>query len=147
MSTENVELVLSLQLGARQDAATLASDPDATAAYLESVARALDPDFECTMRFPGLSPVVYRGGLHALRSAWTDRLRHWSEYRAEIEGVIDADSRIVVFHRAHVRRTPSAPESVLEVAGVWTVREGRLVSADFNVPHVEARAIAYSTAA
>jgi len=144
MSVEDVELVLSLQLGAKADASALANDDGAVAEYLGSIASALDPAFECTMRFPNMSPVVYKGGAKALESAWRDRLRHWAEYRAEIEGVIDAESRIVVFHSAYVRRAPDEPETVLAVAGIWTVRDHRLIKAEFNVPQAEARAVAYS---
>ena len=145
MSSEDVELVLSLQLGVNEDAASLASDADARAAYLAKVADYLDPEFVCVMRFPGINPVTYRGGVEALRAAWEDRLKYWAEYRPEIEGVIDAEGKVVVFHRAYVRRTATSAERVLSVAAVWTVRGHRLVAAEFNVPQAEARAIAYET--
>jgi hypothetical protein len=145
VSVEDVELVLSLQLGARDDASTLMSDKEAIEAYLVTVAKALHPDFECTMRFPGTKPVLYKGGVEAFRAAWEARLEHWAQYRAEIEGVIDAETKIVVFHRAHVRRTPTSEETVLAVAGIWAVRDHQLVSAEFNVPQAEARAVAYAT--
>ena len=144
MAVEDVELVLSLQLDQGADAAAVASDDADTAEYLAAIAKALDPSFECTMRFPGVKPVTYKSGVDALRAAWQDRLRHWAEYRADIEGVIDAEPRIVVFHRAYVRRSRTAAESVMEVASIWTVRDHRLVHADFNVPQLEARAAAYS---
>lgn len=133
-------MVLSLQLGNGANAASLANDEAATARYIESIARVLDPEFECSMRFPGMGPVVYRGGVQALEAAWRDRLKHWAEYRVEIEGVIDADTQIVIFHRAHVRYPRETSENVIEDASVWTVRDHLLVRADFNVPQVEARA-------
>lgn len=145
MSVENVELVLSLQLGSQDDATRLASDEKATGPYLATAAQALAPDFECTMQFPNTDPVTYTGGVDAFYSAWRDRLEHWTEYRAEIQGVIDADSKVIVFHRAYVRKTRDAPETIIEVASIWTIRDHRLASADFNVPQDHARAVAYST--
>lgn len=135
---------MALQLGTKEDAVALANDPAATAAYLQSIAGAVDPSFECTMRFPGLKPVIYRSGLDALHTAWRDWLDHWAECRVEIEGVIDADALIVVFHRLHVRRRGHSTESIIASAGVWTVRDHRIMSVDFNVPQAEARAAAYS---
>ena len=142
MSVEDVELVLSLQLDQGADAAVLASDDAGTAGYLASIADAFDPAFECTMQFPDLNPVTYRKRVDALHGAWLDRLKHWAGYRAEIEGVIDAEPRVIVFHRAYVRHSPDATESVLEVASIWTLRDHRLIRAEFNVPQPEARAIA-----
>jgi SnoaL-like domain len=140
MSAEDVEMVLSIQLAGRADAATLASSDAAVAEYLAAIRDLFDPDFECTMRFPGLNPVRYRGGVGAFEAAWRDRLKHWAEYRIEVEGVIDADERIFVFHRAWVRQPQDLAVSVLEVASLWTVRNHLLVTADFNVPQAEARA-------
>jgi hypothetical protein len=146
VSSENVELVLSLQMGAGANASAVAGDEAATAAYLASIAAALDEDFECTMRFPGMGAVVYRGGVEALRAAWMDRLKHWAEHRAELEGVVEAGNKVVLFERVVVRSAPSAPDTVLALANVWTVEHSRLVRADFNVPQAEARA-AYVKAA
>ena len=140
-------MVLSLQLGSGDDAVDLASDGVATDAYLASISAHFDPAFECTMRFPGMQPVLYRGGVDALRASWEDRLRHWAEYRVELQGVIDAETRIVVFHRACVRGAAQSPETVLETASVWSVSDHRLMRADFNLPAAEARAIAYSITA
>ncbi len=138
---------MALQLATEDDAVAIANDDGATAAYLESIAGAVDPSFECTMRFPGLKPVIYRSGLDALHNAWRDWLDHWAECRVEVEGVIDADTLIVVFHRLYVRRRGHSSESIVASAGVWKVRDHRIMSVDFNVPQAEARAAAYSTAA
>jgi hypothetical protein len=140
VSSKNVELVLSLQMGAGSDAAAVAGDEAATEAYLASIAATLDDDFECTMRFPGMGAVVYRGGVDALRAAWIDRLKHWAEHRVELEGVAEAGNKVVLFERVVVRSAPSGPDTVLALANVWTVEGNRLVSADFNLPQAEARA-------
>ncbi len=121
-------------------------DDDLSAALLESLAPVFAADFECTMRFPGIKPVIYRGGLEALRAAWLDRLKYWDEYRYEVEGVVDTGDHIVVFHRAHARRTAIGAGSVVHVAGIWAVRDSLICSGEFNVPHAEARAIAYRVA-
>jgi hypothetical protein len=89
------------------------------------------------MRLPGMAPVVY-SGLEGLRLAWRDWLKQWASYRVEIEDVLDRGERVVVLLRGHGRREPDAPEITRRRATVWTVRDRRVSSVDFNVPYGEA---------
>ena len=76
MSAEDVEMVLSFQLGPDGDVAALANDEDASGRYRDAVAHRFDAAAQFTMRFPGLAPVVY-SGLDGFRDCWRDWLKHW----------------------------------------------------------------------
>lgn|GEM_PF-1061477 len=138
MSAENVALVMSTRIGPDVDLSTLAADETASAEVLERIQHAFDPSFQCTMRFPGLAPVTYTGGVEGLGAAWRDWLKHWASYRIESEEVIDRGDQVVVVHTAYARSRPSTPETKLRRATVWTVRDERIVHVDFNMPYNEA---------
>jgi hypothetical protein len=140
VSAENVELVLSFQLDRDGDVAGLLADEDAIGRLRDEIQHSFHRSVQCTMRFPGMAPVLYRDGLDGLQAAWRDWLKRWESYRIEVENVIDAGERIVVVHRAHGRARPGAPEETLRRAGVWTVRDHKIVHVDFNVPVTEALA-------
>jgi hypothetical protein len=52
-------------------------------------------------------------------------------YRTEIEEMIDLGDRVVSVICDYGRREPGAPEVALKSAVVWTVRDGRIVRAEF----------------
>ncbi len=137
MSAENVALVRSLQLGCDVDVATVLNDPDARSRLREQAARLYEPCVQVTMRLPGMGPVAY-SGLDGLGDAWRDWLSHWESYRVETEDVIADGERVVVVHRSYGRPRPGVPEIARRRATIWTVRDGRIVSVDFNVPYAEA---------
>lgn len=138
MSLENVELVRSLQPGPDMDVAGILADEEATAGWLEEVAPFFDADVQCTMRFPGMAPVTYAGGVEGLADAWRDWLRAWSSFRFDVEEVLDGGDRIVVVKLGRGKPRPGAPEKVLKRAAIWTVRDGRISRIDFNIPEGEA---------
>ncbi|HMD52776.1 MAG TPA: nuclear transport factor 2 family protein [Solirubrobacteraceae bacterium] len=146
MSAENVELVKSLQMGPDVDVASFLEDDEAVARLRDAIACSFDPLVQCTMRFPGIPPVTYPGGLDGLHAAWRDWLRQWESYRVEVEDVLDCGEQVIVALRVQGRRTPRSPETTHRRATVWTVREERVVSVDFNVPYDEAIASAQATA-
>lgn len=121
------------------DFAPLINDDDAAGRWRKTLERLFHPSVRGTMRLPGMAPVTY-AGLDGLRAAWQDWLRHWSSYRDEIEDVIDDGERVVVLHRYRARPRPGAPEITRRHATVWTMRESRVASVDFNVPYDEALA-------
>ncbi len=140
MSAESVNLVMSLQISPESDVAALAGDQQAAAELIATVSRSYDSSMQCTMRFPGLAPVTYTGGLEGVSAAWRDWMRYWASYRIEVEDVIDAGDRVVVIHRAQCRRRRDTPECTLRRAAIWTVRDSRVVHVDFNLPCSEALA-------
>ena len=137
MSSENVELVRSLQLDSDVDVATLVKDDAAAERLRATVGSRFHPTVQCTMRLPGMSPVAY-SGLDGLRLAWRDWLMQWASYRVEVEDVIDRGERVVVVLRGYGRPGPGAPEITRRGATIWTLRDRRVSSVDFNVPYGEA---------
>ena len=121
------------------DVVTFVSVDDRSGRRREAYGRFFHPTVQCTMRLPGMRAVAY-SGLHGLRDAWRDWLKNWASYRVETEDVIDGGERVAVVHRSVGRPRPGAPEVTRRRATVWTVRDGRVASVDFNVPYREALA-------
>jgi ketosteroid isomerase-like protein len=119
------------------DLAPLVKDDEACAWWRDMLAHLFDPYVRATMRLPEMAPAIY-SGMDGLRDAWRDWLEHWVSYHDEIEDVIDGGERVVVVHRCQGRLGPGAPDVTHRSATVWTVRDGLIVSVDFNVPHAEA---------
>lgn len=141
MSAENVELIRSFQPGPEVDLVALFSDEGATARLAEALGHVVDPAFECALRFPGAGPTLY-AGLDGLRACWLDWLAPWASYRTEIEELIDAGDQVVVVGRDYARRERGAPEVRLTFAGVWTLRDGRAIRAEFYADRAEGLASA-----
>ena len=139
MSAENVELIRSLQVDPDVDVAALVKDDAASGRLRDVLERLFHPSVECTMRFPGMARVAY-SGLDGLHDAWRDWMKHWASYRHEIEEVIDGGESVVVLHRSVARPRAGTPEVTRRRATVWTVRDRRVASVDFNVPPAEALA-------
>jgi hypothetical protein len=139
LSAENVALVRTIHPGPDFDLTLLVNDDRACGRWRDAHGHLFDPSIQSTMRLPGMGPVSY-SGLSGLRDAWRDRLRRWASYRDEIGDAIDGGARVVVLHRHRGRPKPEADEITQRSATVWTVRDGRIASADFNVPCAEALA-------
>jgi hypothetical protein len=138
MSAENVELVRSLHPGSDFDLAPAVSDDDFCASWRALLGSRFDPSVQGTIRIPGSAPTIY-SGMDGLRQAWLAWLEHWRSYRDEIEDVIDGgDELVVVIHRSHGQLQPGDTEVTRRSATVWTVRDGRVASVEFNVPYDEA---------
>jgi ketosteroid isomerase-like protein len=80
--------------------------------------------------FPGAEPETTEG-LHGLRAGWLDWLAPWASYRTEIEEMIDLGDHVVSVICDSGRREADAPEVALKSAVVWTVRDGRIIRAEF----------------
>jgi ketosteroid isomerase-like protein len=132
MSQENVELVRAVLPGPDADLVAEFNDDGAGSDLIQAIGRSLAPDFVSVKHSPGADPDVARG-LDGLRAGWRDWLAPWATYRAEIEEMIDLGDRVVSVICDYARREPDAPEVALKSAVVWTVRDGRIVRADFYV--------------
>jgi hypothetical protein len=86
-----------------------------------------------------LAPVTFLG-LDGLRDVWRRWHTRWASFRLEIEDAFDGVDRVVVVDRGYGRREPDGPEEMLRRAGIWTVRDGRVLHLDANVPVAEALA-------
>jgi ketosteroid isomerase-like protein len=131
MPKENVELVRSVLPGPDADLVAVFNDR-AGDELMQAMRRALDPEFVSFKHTPGAEPDVAHG-LKGLRAGWRDWLAPWASYRAEIEELIDLGDRVVSVLCDYARREPDAPEVALKSAAVWTVRDARIVRADFYV--------------
>ena len=138
MSAENVELVRSLMPPPDVDVKALVNDDAASQRQREAIEHAYDPAVQCTMRFPGMAPVTYPGGIDGLRDAWRDWLNSWDSYRVEIDDILDGGARVLVVHRGTGRHSTSSDEVTRRRATIWTIRNGLVVRVDFNVPYDEA---------
>jgi hypothetical protein len=120
------------------DLAPVLSDDAACESWREALGDRFDPSVQGTIRIPGAAPAIY-SGMDGLRQAWLEWLGHWRSYRDEIEDVIDGgEERVVVIHRSHGQLQPGDTQVTRRSATVWTVRDGRVASVEFNVPYDEA---------
>ncbi len=138
MSTENVALVRSLQPAPDVDVKALVNDDEAARRNRATVEHHYDPAVQCTMRFPGMAPVTYPGGIDGMREAWKDWLMSWDSYRVEIDDVIDGGERVLVVHRGSGMHSQGSEQVTRRRATIWTIRKGLVVRVDFNVPYDEA---------
>ena len=132
MSQENVELIRSVLPGPDADLVALFSDDSARGELMQKIERSLDPSFVSVKHSPGAKPDIAHG-LDGLRAGWLDWLAPWVSYRTETEDVLDLGDRVVSVLCDYARRGPDAPEVALKSAAVWTVRDGRIVRAEFYV--------------
>jgi hypothetical protein len=123
------------------DLVSLVNDDEACVSWRDLFGHLYDPAFQGTMRFPGMAPVTFLG-LSGLRDVWRAWLRSWASLHVEIEDVTNIGPFVVVVNRGHGQRLSDAPQETVKRTALWTVREGRVVHADFNVPHAEAVALA-----
>jgi ketosteroid isomerase-like protein len=128
VSQENVDLVRSLLPRPDIDMVALFNDESASGELMQTAA--FDPGFVAVKHVPGSEPTIARG-LHGLRAEWLDWLAPWASYRTEIEEMIDLGDRVVAVLCDYPRREPDGPEVALKAATVWTVRDGRVVRAEF----------------
>jgi ketosteroid isomerase-like protein len=134
MSEENVELVRSLQPAPETDLAALFRDDATWEAAREGLGAVFDPDCESAIVMPGSGDAATRRtyrGVDGLRDAWLDWLAPWESYHVRIERLLDAGERVVVLPRDRGRRRGMEAEIESPVAAIWTVRDGRVIRAEF----------------
>lgn len=135
MSAEDVEVVRSVHPGSEVDVASLLTDDEASRRWMAEVASFFDPSIRGTIRWPGMGRVTFFG-----LDVWRRWLEGWVSFCVDIEDLIDGGECVVVVNRGHGWRQPDVREETLERTVIWTVRNGRIVEVDFNVPHAEALA-------
>lgn len=123
-------MIRSVLPGPNADLVAIFNDDSASGKLMHTWAPLLDPDFVSVKHVPGAQPEIAHG-LHGLRAGWLDWLAPWASYRTEIEEMIDLGDRVVSAICDYGRREPDAQEVALKSAVVWTVRDGRIVRAEF----------------
>jgi hypothetical protein len=137
MSQENVEIVRRFQPSPDLDIAVLFRDDAAWVAMSEAAASVLHEDFAAGVRTLD-DQAPFLPGVDGLRSTWLDWLEPWESYRTEIEDVIDVGKEsVLVLTRDYGRRVGSNAEVRLHGAGLYTMRDGKIVLAEF-MPRDEA---------
>jgi ketosteroid isomerase-like protein len=127
---QNVELVRSILPRPDTDMIAFWNDDSANGTLMQAWAPLLGPDFVAVKHIPGAEPDVTHG-LEGLRAGWLDWLAPWASYRTEVGEIIDLGDRVVSVICDYGRRERDTPEIALQSAVVWTVRDGRIVRAEF----------------
>ena len=135
MSQENVELVRALQIAPDVDLAAVLRDDARAEALIGPVAPMFDVEFECVTTQLGGRRYA---GLRGLRTAWLEWLEPWETYRVEVEDVLDAGDAAVVLTRDFGRRPGMQDEVRLLGAAIWTVRNGKILRAEFHADRNDA---------
>jgi|SRR5450631_2041706 ketosteroid isomerase-like protein len=119
MSQENVELVVALH---RTDLGRVYREDAVWAAWSASLA----PDF-AHVAVNGIDGTTVATDAEGMRRAWLSWVAPFVTYRQEVEEAIDCGDRVVV-HVNHFGRVETGTGEVkLSGAGIWTVRDGKVV--------------------
>jgi ketosteroid isomerase-like protein len=117
MSRENVEIVRRIyEAAARRDKATV------LALY--------HPEVEVdSSRLPEarLAGEEHIQGHAAIQRSFRDWYEAWESFEDECERLIDADDRVISVVTRRGRGRTSGAETTVPRAGVWTIREGKVV--------------------
>jgi ketosteroid isomerase-like protein len=141
VSQENVDLILThIQPPAEVDFVPLFRNDEVWEALRAALSAHYDPDIEIVAR--GLPDGDREGtGVEILRELWLEWLRPWSAYRAEVVEARDLGDRVMLLYRSMGRLEGSDAEVEDELASLWTVRDAKVVRAEFfATSHAEALA-------
>ena len=135
MSHENVELVRNLVR--EEDLVQLfREDPDLGAAARTASEPHFHPDFECVRHdLPGGEPYV---GFDGLQAWYLDWLAPWAEYRTAINKFIDCGDRVLTLQHSSGRLHGSTQEVTMDLATLWTIREGKIARWEIYPSHSDA---------
>jgi ketosteroid isomerase-like protein len=122
MSQENVEIV-------RQAFAAINRGDRETAFGFA------DPEIVVDATRRVFNPTTYVG-IQGIRAWAADMDEVWEEFRAEEIEFFDAGDSVVVFIRLHGKGTGSGVEVGQSVAGIWTVRNRRIVRVEIGYTDV-----------
>jgi hypothetical protein len=137
MSQENVEKVREFIAPAGTDYKQLYCDDAAWAAFKAAVDHLFMHDFDGAL--VALGQRVTFKGLDGMRDAVREWITPWTSYYDEIEAVQPAgEDRVIVLAREHGRRLDTAAEVVAESAGVYLLRDGKIVQMDLYIDRGEA---------
>ena len=87
----------------------------------------VDPDAEQHGTVGGVEEGRVTRGVSEIRRDYEQVEALWDEHRIEIQELIDAGDRVVVFQREYQRGNKSGVELVVDAAVVFDVRDGRIV--------------------
>jgi ketosteroid isomerase-like protein len=93
----------------------------------EGMAELVDPDVEQHGTVGGVEEGGVTRGVSEIRRDYEHVEAIWDEHRIEVQELIDAGDRVVVFQREYQRGRRSGVELVLDAAVLVDVRDGRIV--------------------
>ena len=114
MSQQNVEIVRRFAEGWER-------------ADWDGMAELADPNIELHGTVGGVEEGRVRRGVSEIRRDFESNEEIWDEHRVEIEELIDAGDRVVLFQREYQRGRSSGVELVLDAAVLVDLRDGRIV--------------------
>jgi ketosteroid isomerase-like protein len=114
MSQENVEIVRRFAEGWER-------------ADWTGMAELANPDIELHGTVGGVEEGRVRRGVSEIRRDFESNEEIWDEHRVEIQELIDAGDRVVIFQREYQRGRSSGVELVLDAAVLVDIRDGRVV--------------------
>ncbi len=137
MSQDNVEIVKKFIAPAGTDYTDLFGDDRAWEAHKNTVESLFAADFEGA--FVAWGQRMQFTGLDGMRQAILEWLIPWTSYYEQIEDVLAAgDDRVVVLGRQHGYRLDTEAEVVAESAGVYLLRNCKIVQIDLYADRAEA---------
>jgi ketosteroid isomerase-like protein len=114
VSQENVEIVRRFAEGWER-------------ADWDGMAELADPNIELHGTVGGVEEGRVRRGVGEIRRDFESNEEIWDEHRVEIQELIDAGDRVVIYQREYQRGKLSGVELVVDAAVLVDVRDGRVV--------------------
>jgi ketosteroid isomerase-like protein len=138
MSQENVEVVSQMVPPKGTDYTQLIRDDAAWAALAKAAASIIDPELEGAFIAWGQRMIEFTG-VDGLRDAWLQWLAPWASYYEDVEDVFAVGpDRVVVLGREHGYRRDMERDVAAEAAGVYHLRDGRVVTLEYYADRAEA---------
>jgi ketosteroid isomerase-like protein len=133
MSETGVEFVRLFVAAGPDDLAAALRDENEVQRLRDLLEPAVQPDFETVLVGPEYDPLRIGPyfGVDGLIEAWRGWFDPWAEFRMDVEDVIDAGDKVVVFGLQRGRMDPGGPEVTAESAIVFTVEDDRVARMEF----------------
>jgi ketosteroid isomerase-like protein len=102
----------------------------------------LDPDVEQHGTVGGIEERSVRHGPNEMRRGYESTEETWAEHRVEMQEIVAAGDRVVVFQREYQRGRASGVELVIDTAAIFELRDARIVRVQGYMDPAEARSAA-----
>src|SRR5213078_3642974 len=83
----------------------------------------LDPDVEQHGTVRGIEERSVRRGPSEMRRSYESSEETWAEHRVEMQEIVGAGDRVIVFQREYQRGRASGVELVIDTAAIYDVRD------------------------
>jgi ketosteroid isomerase-like protein len=93
----------------------------------DGMAELADPNIELHGTVGGVEQGRVTRGIGEIGREYESAEEMWEEHRIEVQELIDAGDRVVIFQREYQRGKSSGVELVLDAAALVDIRDGRIV--------------------